>query len=246
MAVWKGLYCLSVHLCIRIGLSWLSEPAETLFMYSPMIHVNQLNILLHSSSGVLQLPGSAQWIFISWYAWISVDVTGSSHTAIVSGRQALVLWLWSTCCFKPLFYIFNALIQAESSMFYGSWQAAVQLRMGPPTALPSTEISSGLWEDQQWALSTGTEALLTRMSSGSSSIKLARMAEVHRGVLEVCCRRSLCCSGIKAVGANTGAAAVEGRTVGRGAQRCVSLSHCLGPEVVLLGVAGCVLLPLFL
>lgn len=103
MAVWKGLHCLSVHLCSRMGLSWISEPAETL---SPMIHVNQLNVLLHARSKVLKFPGSAQ-IFVSWYTWISVDTTGSSHTAIVSGRQGLALWLWSTCSFKLLFYIFG-------------------------------------------------------------------------------------------------------------------------------------------
>lgn len=52
-------------------------------------------------------------VFISWYTWISVDTTGSSHTAIMSGGQGLVLWLWSTCHFIPLFYIFGALIQAK-------------------------------------------------------------------------------------------------------------------------------------
>lgn len=74
--------------------------------------------------------------------------------------------------------------------------------------------------------------------------ELARMAELHRGVSEVCCRSPFACSGIRAAGANARAAAVEGRAVGGGAQKTPT---ALAQRCCSAGApgAGCVLLPLF-
>lgn len=110
--------------------------------------------------------------------------------------------------------------------------------MGPPTVLPSTEIPRGLLRATTVSTVCRDRGFANKDGDGKAlappqTVKLARMAEVHRRVSEVCCRRSLCCSGIRAAGANTGAAAVEGRTVGGGAQRCVTLSQSLVPEVML-------------
>lgn len=43
-AVWKGTRRLSVHLRIRAVLSWVSVPADMLFVCSPKIHVNRLKV----------------------------------------------------------------------------------------------------------------------------------------------------------------------------------------------------------
>lgn len=140
-------------------------------------------------------------IFISWCAWISVDTTGSSHAAIILGRQGLVLWLWSTCHFKPLFYIFGALIQAKREQ-HVLWQLT-----GSSAAENGHSYCIALDWNFQWCLRATTVSTVRRDGGFANkdgdgkalappqTVKLVRMAEVHRGVSGVCCRRSFAAVG---------------------------------------------------
>lgn len=84
-------------------------------------------------------------VFISWYTCISVVTTGSSHTAVISGRQGL----WSTFSLKPFCFIsLGALIQAERAACsvaadrqQCNWEQALLL-CWPPLKFPVVSESS--------------------------------------------------------------------------------------------------------
>lgn len=165
-AVWKGPRGLSVHLRISAVLSWMSVPADTLFVCSPKIHVNRLNILMvQVSQNCLEVL--CVMMFISRYFWISVDNTDFPHTAVASGRQGIAPRLWSIFSPIPLrFTPLDALTQAKRQQHALQWLTGSSVTEKWPSVLApspshcngcsfSTEISSHLRKQKQWAMHDG-------------------------------------------------------------------------------------------